>query len=325
MKISFVTTVLNEEKAIDEFLGSLSKQTRKPNEIIIVDGGSGDRTVASIKYYVLGMKYKGQFKIITKPGNRSVGRNEGIRQATGDIIVCSDAGCIIGKNWVKNIIEPFLDPKIDFVSGFYKPITNNIFEKCLATYTCVMPDRVDPQNFLPSSRSVAFKKGVWQKSSGYPEWLDTCEDLYFAKKLKQMGFKFAFARDALVFWPQCKNLWRVFRQFFNYAVGDGQALFTSYSVHRPKIILLLGRFLLVILLIVFSFRWPTLLFAIWCLLLIYLFWAIFKNYHYVNSWRAVYILPQIQLTADAAVLIGVTYGVLKLVSKNHDYRQKNFS
>jgi len=39
MKTSFITTVLNEEKSIKDLLDSLDKQTQKPNQVIIVDGG----------------------------------------------------------------------------------------------------------------------------------------------------------------------------------------------------------------------------------------------------------------------------------------------
>ena len=49
MKTSFIATVLNEEKTIKALLSSLAKQTKKPEEIIIVDGGSTDQTVAKIK------------------------------------------------------------------------------------------------------------------------------------------------------------------------------------------------------------------------------------------------------------------------------------
>ena len=75
MKVSFITTILNEEKTIISLLTSLTKQTQKPNEVIIVDGGSKDKTIVKIKAF---QKKHPQIKIrlsFKKGTNRSQGRN----------------------------------------------------------------------------------------------------------------------------------------------------------------------------------------------------------------------------------------------------------
>ena len=45
MKVSLIATVLNGAEHIEDFLGSLALQTRAPDEVVIVDGGSTDHTV----------------------------------------------------------------------------------------------------------------------------------------------------------------------------------------------------------------------------------------------------------------------------------------
>lgn len=309
MKISFITTVFNKEKTVSKFLDSLFVQSKLPDEIVIVDGGSSDLTVAKIKNKKLKMKnYNLKFKIIVKSGNRAVGRNEAIKQATGDIIACSDAGCILDKSWLKNITEPFKNPKIDVVAGYYKPIAKNVFQKCLAAYTCLMPDRVDPENFLPSSRSVAFRKSVWQKVGGYPEYLDTCEDLVFAKKLKNTGYKFKTRLDAVVYWPQRKNLKEAARQFYRYAQGDGRARYI-----RPQTPLLFLRYLVGISLLIALFvsSSPFILYLISVILFLYLLWSVGKNFKYIKHGQAIFILPILQFTADFAVMAGFLKGLFK--------------
>ena len=170
MKVSFITTVYNEENTIVQLLDSLSKQSRMPDEIIIVDGMSTDGTVDKIK------NYNSKFKIIQKKGNRAVGRNEAIKSSSGDVIVCSDAGCLLDKDWVKNIIEPFKNKEINVVAGYYKGLPQNIFQKCIVPYVLMMPDRVHPKNFLPATRSIAFRKSIWEKVGGFPEKFSHNED-----------------------------------------------------------------------------------------------------------------------------------------------------
>ena len=307
MKVSFITTVYNEEDSIGDFLSSLFSQTTMPDEIIIVDGGSSDRTIEKIKDFKQKIKnYKGNFVLLIKKGNRSLGRNTAIKHAKGEIIACSDAGCILDKNWLKNIVEPFDKKNIDVASGFYYPKTRNIFEKCLATYTCVMPDKIDQLNFLPSSRSVAFKKVVWEKVGGYPEELNTCEDLVFDKKLKRNGFHFYFSKEAFVYWPQRHTINEAFIQFYSYAKGDGEAFYV-----RPQTPLLFLRYLVGIFLAIIFIMTKSILMLSFLLfiLVLYILWAVAKNYRYIKNIQALYILPFLQFTSDIAVLTGFSVGI----------------
>lgn len=207
MKISFITTVKDDPQGLKTLLASLEKQTKPPDEVIVIDGEK------------------------TKT-NRSQGRNLAIRKASGEVIAVSDAGCRLEKKWLARISLPFQDKSVDVVVGNYQSVAKNIFQKCLAAYVGRLGE-------LPSSRSVAFRKKAWQKVNGYPEDLNYCEDLVFGQRLKRAGLKFAFAPKAIVFWPQRENLLVAFWQFFHYASGDAQAL---YWPHLKKIGLVFLRY-----------------------------------------------------------------------------------
>ena len=315
MKISFITTVFNEEKSIDKFLKSLFAQSKLPDEIVIVDGGSTDKTIERIANCELRIKKKRViFKLIIKRGNRAVGRNEAIRKATGDVIACSDSGNVLDKKWFENIIKPFGFAQgkpfknVDVVAGYYKGLAKNIFQKCLIPYALVMPDKVNPDTFLPATRSVAFTKAIWKKARGFDERYSHNEDYVFANRLKEMGAKIVFAKDAVVHWIPRDSFKEAFVMFSRFAFGDAEA-----GIWRPKVLLLFARYLIGSSLLLFSVlhRSFMLIVLVGISLILYLLWSLWKNYRYVKNSQAFLILPLLQLTSDMAVLAGTVLAFLR--------------
>lgn len=304
MKISVVVTVLNEQNSIQGLLKSLFSQKKKPNEVVIVDAGSKDNTLQILRDI---KKKQSNLRIFIRPGiNRSQARNIGIKKAKGPIIAVTDAGCIPKKDWLEKISKPFADKTIDVVSGFYQAKADSLLQKSLAVYTCVLPHQLDPNKFLPASRSIAFTKAIWKKAGGYPVEYDTCEDMIYVQKLKKSGANFTFAEDAIVYWKQHESWSKAFKQFFNYAKGDGEAL---YIPHLKRISLIWARYLIGLLILI---TFPLLL-----LFLIpqYIAWSIGKGYSFVKDKKAIIILPLLQITSDIAVISGSLVGLVIRVRK----------
>ena len=298
-KVSVVTTVLNEESVIEKLLASLFNQSRQPDEIIVIDAGSNDRTVEKIRAL---QKDSKNLRLLVVPGaNRARGRNIGIARAHGPFIAVTDAGCIPTKDWLKKLIVPFRNSKVDVVSGYYLPQGKSVFQKCLAVYTCVLPHRFDPRTFLPASRSIAFRKTVWKKAGGYPKQLTTCEDLLFVERLMKKGAKFTIAKDAIVHWRQQRSVGKAFRQLFNYAKGDVNARYRPHVIRIGLVWLryLVGLWLLKVFPLLLIFLVPQ-----------YFAWVIGKGYAFVKDKRALLLLPFLQMTADVAVMSGSLVGIL---------------
>ena len=300
MKTTFIATVLNEETTIDRLLESIKKQTVKPDEIIITDGGSTDGTIKKIIEFK--KKHNIQILVIQIKGNRAMGRNAAIEKAKGEIILCSDAGCILDKDWVKKIGKPFAH-SVDVVAGYYKGQANTIFQKCLIPYVLVMPDKVKSNTFLPATRSMAFTKEIWHIVGKFPAQFSHNEDYVFAKEIRKHKANVAFVKSAIVYWSPPHNIRKVFTMLYRFAKGDMQA-----GIIRPKVVLLFIRYCIVLLLIYFMFLSTDIFIVLVGLFVIYVVWSVEKNYKYVQNLQAVYILPLLQFTADAAVISGTIVG-----------------
>lgn len=307
MKISLICTVLNEKNTIKNFLNSILIQSKKPDELVVVDGSSQDGTVEEIRKFQNSNK-KIKIKLIIKKGNRSIGRNTAIKNSTGDIILCSDAGCTLDKDWIKNMVDKFRDPRVDVVAGYYKGKTASVFQKCLVPYVLVMQDKIDPENFLPATRSMSFRKSIWKKVGGFDENLNNNEDYAFAKKLKKINANMVFAKKAIVYWKPRKNFYEAFVMFYSFALGDIEA-----GIVRSKVTLIFLRYIIGF---VFLFLYlisgnQIVIFLIIFFLAFYVVWSIIKNYKYVRNIKAFVYLPTLQISSDIAVLTGTTVGFLK--------------
>ena len=219
--ISLILTVFNEGDSIRGVLDSIRLQSRLPDEIVVVDAGSTDDTVTTLETYQTQLP----LKIIIEPGcNISRGRNIAIDCAQGEIIAVTDAGTRLDTNWLQTITQPLLDnSNCNVVAGFFCADPQTAFEVAMGATVLPLVDEIDPQTFLPSSRSVAARKSAIQEIQGYPEWLDYCEDLVFDLRLKAMNPPFHFAPDAIVHFRPRSNFSSYFRQYYLYARGDGKA------------------------------------------------------------------------------------------------------
>jgi glycosyltransferase involved in cell wall biosynthesis len=226
IEASVVVTVRDEAGSIEELLAALAAQTVRPREIVIVDGGSTDGTLAILRAWADRLP----LRIVEAPGSSiSAGRNRGVTAAQCDVVAVTDAGTRPMPGWLAAITArllaqtPLDAPAPDVVSGWFVADPRTTFE--IAMGVTVLPDlnEIEPDDFLPSSRSIAFRKSAWASVGGYPEWLDYCEDLVFDLALRAAGRRFAFVPAALVRFRPRATLGAFWHQYFRYARGDGKA------------------------------------------------------------------------------------------------------
>ncbi len=237
--VGLVATFLNEEKSLPEFLDSALAQTRPPQEIILVDGGSTDRSCEIIRHHIA---RGAPITLLELQGaNRSQGRNAGIRHCRQEIVAMTDVGCRLQPDWLEKIVAPLERGEVEVAGGYYVPLGRKLFERAVAAAIVPLAREVNPDTFLPSSRSIAFLKESWEKAGGYPEWTSWNEDTVFDIALKEAGARFRFVPDALVAWRQQGDYGNLFIQFYRYAYGD--ALARLYFPHYRKGFLFLAVWL----------------------------------------------------------------------------------
>lgn len=249
--VSLIFTVLNEGEDVRKLMDSLLQQHTLPDEVVVVDGGSTDQTVAVLEEYADRLP----LRIIIEPGaNISRGRNVAIEHATHELIAVTDAGVRLEPDWLARLMAPFHpsdgSDTPDFVSGFFLPDAKGLFEHALAMTTLPAREEMGQGRFMPSSRSVAFTRSIWRRVGGYPEWMTWSEDVLFDLALMNIGAKIVYQPDAIVWFRPRASLSAFMRQYRNYAYGDGQGLlwpkrhlirYITYLILFPLLLFLLKR------------------------------------------------------------------------------------
>ena len=334
MTISLIFTVKNEAAALPRLLDSITAQTRAPDEIVVVDGGSTDATLDVLRTHTQTLP----MQIIALPGaNISQGRNAAIRAARGDIICSTDAGVRLDACWVEELVKPFdrrpqtadcrkdtavggqPSAVVDVVAGFFVPDPHGIFETALAATTLPVLADIRPEKFLPSSRSVAFRKRAWEHVNGYPEWLDFCEDLIFDFALRDAGFRFAFTPRAIAHFRPRANLRAFFKQYCQYARGDGKAnlWFLRHVIRYATYLVALPLALALLVFGIWFLGFGILGFGILVFGFLGMFFTPYKrllpmlrDFSSGEKLRAIAWVPIIRVTGDVAKMIGYLVGVV---------------
>ncbi len=242
-KISVLIPAYNEEKSISKCINSCLTQTRKPDEIIVVNDGSTDRTLEILK------KFIGKITIVNlkkNTGNKSKAQEIGLRYVTGDIFISTDADTSLNINFVKNIEESFENKEVSAVCGFVES------NKC---------------NWITNVREINYLIGqtIYKRAQSYIDALfvligcgsafrtkkfreiitfdhdNVTEDLDFTYKLKLADQKVVLQEKAIVYTQDPNNLKSYFRQLYRWYSGGWYCLRKNISIlKKPNNALILS-------------------------------------------------------------------------------------
>jgi glycosyltransferase involved in cell wall biosynthesis len=256
-KVSLIIPVKNEEGSIGPLLDSIFSQEMLPDEVIITDGGSSDRTTEIINEY---MSKDYPIRLIANRGAYpGKARNIAIEAAKNSVIASTDAGIELDRRWLKELLNKVEDdPAVQAVFGSYEPRRDTLFKKCSSLAFVPPREKIDGRmvrTFFVAS--MLFKKDVWAGVGGFPN-LRSAEDRIFMEKIRDNGYKVAFAPEALATWDIPRGPKELFDRFCLYSY-HGIKAGRMRDWHLP--VMRIYAVLLIIMLLAFLLS-PVLLFAL---------------------------------------------------------------
>lgn len=202
MKLSVIIPCFNASQTIATQLEALAKQEwEKPWEILVVDNGSTDHSLAVLNHYQQKIPHLRIIQATEKQG-ASYARNVGMRSARGDCFAFCDADDEVAPGWVAamgralsevHVVAGRLDyKKLNphwLVNDQIKPL-----EQDLPCYG------IPPYLAYGSSCNLGFRRSVYQTVGDWDESLHGAEDTDYCWRIQRAGFHLNFFPEALIFY-----------------------------------------------------------------------------------------------------------------------------
>jgi glycosyltransferase involved in cell wall biosynthesis len=113
--VSVIVPVLNEQDTLGALLDALFQQTRPPDEVVVVDGGSTDDSLRIARHYAVRHPVK---VLALDRAFTGKGDNEGVKVAEGGIIAFIDAGIVPEPTWLQKLVEPIEQGRAEVSLGY---------------------------------------------------------------------------------------------------------------------------------------------------------------------------------------------------------------
>jgi len=175
MSISIIIPTLNEEIAIESLLQQLQPYRQQGHEVVVVDGGSKDKTIAMAESLA--------DKVIQSEAGRTTQMNAGAEKGSGDVFWFLHADSIIYENAINNI-QFYLNEKNKDWGRFNVKLSGShfmfrIIERMMNLRSCI-------SGIATGDQGIFVKRTIFEQVGGYPAQ-PLMEDIELSKKLKKIS------------------------------------------------------------------------------------------------------------------------------------------
>ena len=236
--VSIIVPALNAEATITELLESLVNldYDRQKLEVIVVDGGSTDKTREIVEKYPVKL-------ILESRKGLNLARNTGFKNSQGEILLFTDSDCVIPKDWAKQMVRNFGEAKVGCVGGSVSRYKDNF----LSRYSddSIMPvlrkftkrevlDNVEPPLRYPAGCNMAFRRIAMEEVGGFDEGIHYgFDEDELVERVCKAGSKMVLDSEATIRHQYRDTFRGLLKQTFNY--GRGGALLLKKKKTEDRI------------------------------------------------------------------------------------------
>jgi len=187
--LSIIIPALDEEDYLPQLLECLRKQKGRDNfEIIVADAGSQDRTREIARAF--GGK-------VVEGGLPARGRNQGVKEAEGDLLLFLDADVILPEDFLEKVIKEFKKRDLDIATFSIVPLSGK-GPKIVFNFFYNYPLKVLEDKWAHGAMGILIKKWLHQKIGGFDERIKIAEDHHYVQRASKIG-KFGMIKSSKIF------------------------------------------------------------------------------------------------------------------------------
>jgi glycosyltransferase involved in cell wall biosynthesis len=228
LPVSLVSTVWNDLEGCEVFFRQMCEQSKFPEEIIITDAGSSDGTWEFLQAESSRVRPWRLVLLQDAKCNVARGRNLAIAKANNEIIASTDIGCEWDREWLEELVKHLFEkPDMQMVAGSWGVRFAELKGPWALTEWALKGGKhesVAEAVTFASSRSIAYRKSVWESIGGYAEDLTLAgDDTVFGHMMNLSKIKPAAAPQIRCYWHRHETLRGFSKENLRNFIGEGEA------------------------------------------------------------------------------------------------------